>query len=1409
MPVRDLKFVSMTIAQFRTWFGAGAALVFLALAFLQSRSGGVGLAGGDPLILVELTVVLLCLLDVWWLVVRRRGSRLAPVIPVLAMGAALLSVWLNGEGNLIYILVCTGLLFIFLPLRVALGVSLGAVVLAYGILSIRWDADGWVLIRVVIANGTGIGISLLSRSAFDRLSAGYRQTVQLLEDALEASEHGIGVIGRDGSIKVYNQRAAQMFDAPSWLHEAFRDGRAVTVQDLVALQRSRGELDIVADSSPAAARAIEFGANVFDPDFPERFVRQSMTGRWIEVITRRMPSGDLVRSYADVTAYREALQAAEAGALARSTFLAHVSHGFRTPLNAMLGLSHLALASDLAPRQRQWVEAMQTAGHELLVLVEDLIDLTSLESGASEIVRAPVPLADVLASLQRLVGPYCTARGTTFSVSVAPEVPVEISVDPARVLRVLGVMVRYAARTPMPPPLELMVTSAMDASQETSLQFALRTGAIGPMPDPSVDTVDVLRVDDFDLSAEHASTEAQRIAVFKRYATLMGGFCGVEPTPEGGSALWLTLPLTATATRTVEVERSASGMLGSPPVARTEGRLSVERGAPLEAPGVPTPSASARLQALIGSVSNAASALINLPYRGWVFGQLVVGVGLIMMAVFTAVAAGWEPSQATWRRVVLPAACIGTGLVLVAWWHRRFDGASSRMRTVVAAVTIGLFLVAVGLNGAPAAIFLSAAVLYAYISFPLAVARGLCAVLFAGVAVRFALAPLDYLVFSRTMTAGLFIIFLSDQLVRALQLSGRTLDETAIALQDASSELLDVNAALVRRSEATQAASDRRTELMGVVSHEIRTPMNAILGLTQLALHSDLTGRQREWMERIRRHGIHLTGLVHNILDATRIEAGRMTLRVSSFDLEDVRRQIADVLSAEAEAKGLRTGIDIASDVPRWIRGDMVRFTQILHNLITNAIRATSTGEVRVRLRRASGAVPGLWLRLEVQDTGSGLSAEAQRTLFDRPPQLAVRPAVAVGAGLGLPITKWIVEQMQGEIGVRSELGVGSTFWCVVRVEEGTAASPQAGEDRRSAPWRGGRELRRAVRRLRGARVLVVDDNRINREIAVELLRNVGLEPEEVGDGAMAVDRAIAEPFDLVLVDLQMPGLDGLMVTERVRRMKSAEALPIVAMTASVTAEDRARCLAAGMNDHMAKPFEPEHLWAMLLRWIPPRAETTPVGAEPSTGPGVTVAAVAAFPRLRGLDIASGLRRVLGNEALYRRLLSEFLVGQAEVLDRLQVAMRERDLVVAGRLGHTLAGVAGGIGAVEVSEAAAAVEHEVRRGGEPREVQAAVEQVRLRLAPLLADLDVFLSSTEAPNASAFTARVWSDEEARVQLDAFDALLAMSDPEARDWLVRHGGLLDRFGPDASAAIRAAVEKYDLATAASRLRAARAA
>ena len=1400
MPVRDLKFVSKTMAEFRLWFGAGAALVFLALAFLQSQSGGVGLAGGDPLILVELTIALLCTMDVWWLVVRRRGSPLASGIPILAMGAALLSLWINGEGNLIYVLVCTGLVFIFLPLRLALGVSLGALVLAYGILSIRWAADGWVLIRVVIANGTGLGICLLSRSAFDRLSAGYRQTVQLLEDTIEASEYGIGVLGQNGTIKVYNRRVAELLDAPPEMVAAFRAGHPVTVDDIVALQRSRGEIAVVAESSPDAARAIEYGANVFDPDFPQRFVRKSLQGRWIEVITRPMPSGDLVRSYADVTAYQEALVAAEAAASARTLFLANVSHGFRTPLNAMLGLSHLALESDLSPRQRQWVEQIQTAGHELLTLVEDVIDLTGLESGASQVVRAQVALEDVLSPVQRLVAPFCVARGTPFTISVAPDVPAEVSVDPARLIRVLGVMVRQAARTQASLPLELAVTTADTPSQGASIRFALRAGAFEAMRDASTDVADPLRASAFGAAAGDEATDAQRIAVCKRYVALMGGSCGVDPAEDGATSFWITLPLAATV-------RPSARVSGPTPVVTIEDRRPAVRPASPDAPRPMDPSASSRLQALIASVGNAAGALVDLPYRGWVLGTLVVGIGMIGMSGLTALFAGWEPSQTTWRRVVLPAAGIGVGLVLVAWWHRRFDRESSRMRVIVAAVMMGIFVFAVGLNGASAAIFLSAAVLYTYVSFPLATARGLCAFLIAAVSLRFALVPTEFLVFTRALTAGLLTVFLADQLLRALQLSGVALDETAVALRSASGALLDDNAALVRRSEAAQSALDRRTELMGVVSHEIRTPMNAILGLTQLALHSDLTGRQREWMDRIRRHGVHLTGLVHNILDATRIEAGKMTLRVGSFDLDDVVRQVGDVLASEAEAKGLRTGIDIAPDVPRWIQGDIVRFTQIFHNLITNAVRATAEGEVRVRVRRASEAGPGLWLRLEVQDTGSGLSAEAQRQIFARRPQLEARADQVRGAGLGLPITKWIVDQMQGEIGVRSELGVGSTFWCVVRVDEGTPASRPAGEERPPVPPREGRHLRRAVRRLRGARVLVVDDNRINREIAVELLRNVGLEAEEVGDGAIAVDRAIAEPFDLVLVDLQMPGLDGLMVTERIRRRKSAEVLPIVAMTASVTSEDRVRCLAVGMNDHMAKPFDPEQLWAMLLRWIPPRVDATPAGAEPSTGPGVTATAVAAFPRVRGLHVEQGLRRVLGNETLYRRLLSEFLLGQSDVIARMQAAVRGGDLVAAGRLGHTLAGVAGGIGAIEVADAAAALEHNVRRGGEPREVQAAVERIRLQITPLLADLDAFLGFVE-PLEDRLPVG-WSAAEVVTLLDTLEALLAASDPEARDWLVQHGGVLDGFGPEASAAIREAVERYDLATAASRLRAARAA
>ena len=1385
MPIRQSTRVQRTLLEFRIWFGIGASVVFFALALLESWSAGGGRAGSDPLVLLELIIAVLCGADVWWLRVHRRASPWGAVVPALAMSAALVTTWINGAGNLIYIAVCTAILFIFLSARVAFGLSLTALVAAFGILFWRWESDAWVLIRVILANGSVLGICVLSRAAFDRLIGGYRETLLLLEESLEASEHGIGVIGPTGQLHVYNETAARMFDAPPALDAAFRAGREVNIRELVALQMDRGELPVVAESSPEAARAIEFGANIFDPSFPERFVRRTMNGRWVEVVTRRMASGNLVRSYLDVTAYQNAQRAAEAAVVARTAFLSHVSHQFRTPLNALLGLSHLALESDLSGRQRAWLEQMQVAGQALLHLVDDVIDLSAVESGASEMQRADVAVNALVTTIREELGARCAARGIPFTIAVAPEVPAVFTGDADRIRRVLGMLVARVNQADVPGPLELQITREDDAAQGARLRFVVRHTTPARVPARLAEST----------IGDAQPLAADGLAVVERYVALMGGRLADDLVDGTATATSFDVPLAEARTPASVAPRPSVPPAGlEPPPVPTTPRVEARAA---DAP--PVGSARTRVAQLLGAVQERVAAVAELPYRGWVIGTLTIAIGMAVMSVGGLVAAGWAPLQQELRRQLAPAAFAAAAFLVIGWRHRRFDRPTSREPLVVGLAGFVFFALALYYNGAVASVFLPPCIVYVYLAMPIGQARRFALLFIGAVVLRFATAPGEYVLFLRTVSAGLIVAVLIEALVRALRLSRATLDEVTVVLHDTATDLLADNATLEQSRAAAEAASAQRTELMAVVSHEIRTPMNAILGLSHLALRGDLTGRQRDLLERIQRHGVYLSDLVNNILDVTRLEAGKLSLRVTTFGVEDVVRSVTEVLTRDAEAKGLRSSIEVAPDVPRWLRGDEVRLTQILHNLVSNAVKFTAQGRVSVRIRRVPEPRPGVWLRLEVQDTGFGLTVSEQERLFRQFERVGTGAARVAGSGLGLVIVKGIVEQMGGSIGVRSEPGVGSTFWCIVRLEEAIGAPSDTARD--------GRRLRRALRGVRGARVLVVDDNRINREIAVEMLCGVGLDAVAVEDGRVAAERALAESFDLVLLDLQMPGLDGIAVTERIRREKGADVLPVVAMTASVMAVDRARCLAAGMNAHLSKPLEPEALWEVLLRWIAPRMAVDPSAAEPETGPSVTFEALAAFPQIRGLEVALGLRRVLGNQTLYRALLGEFVRSQGDVVARLQQALQAENRPMVERLAHALAGVAGGIGAHEVQEVAAELEREVRWGREHAELVAAVERVRLRIEPLLADLERSVGVTDRAAVVLGGGPGPSDVDVQRELDALEALLRASDPEARDWLAGHGALLETLGPEAAVAIRTAVERYDLSDAETRLRAVR--
>jgi two-component system sensor histidine kinase/response regulator len=361
------------------------------------------------------------------------------------------------------------------------------------------------------------------------------------------------------------------------------------------------------------------------------------------------------------------------------------------------------------------------------------------------------------------------------------------------------------------------------------------------------------------------------------------------------------------------------------------------------------------------------------------------------------------------------------------------------------------------------------------------------------------------------------------------------------------------------------------------MSHEIRTPMNAIIGLTHLLRRDIVEPAHSERLSKVADAADHLLRIINDILDLAKIESGQLRLEATDFSLDDVLARATSLVADEARAKGLELVI-AAEPVLHRLHGDSTRLVQALLNLLGNAIKFTDRGVVTLSVALLESEPTQVMLRFEVRDTGIGIEPAQLEALF-QPFQQADNSTTRRfgGTGLGLAITKRIAEVMGGVAGADSTPGVGSRFWFTVRL---TASAPLAAAPAQAAPAA-------TQPRWPGARVLLAEDNRVNRELAVELLRTVAIVPDVAVDGLEAVRMARAAAYDLVLMDVQMPELDGLQATRELRRSARVPDVPIIALTASAFAEDREACLAAGMNDHIAKPIDPQMLYRALLRWMP------------------------------------------------------------------------------------------------------------------------------------------------------------------------------------------------------------------------------
>jgi PAS domain S-box-containing protein len=387
---------------------------------------------------------------------------------------------------------------------------------------------------------------------------------------------------------------------------------------------------------------------------------------------------------------------------------------------------------------------------------------------------------------------------------------------------------------------------------------------------------------------------------------------------------------------------------------------------------------------------------------------------------------------------------------------------------------------------------------------------------------------------------------------------------------------------LSRAKEAAEAASIAKSAFLANMSHEIRTPLNAITGMAHLIRRGGLTPAQATQLDKLENAGRHLLGIINAVLELSKIEAGKLALAEMPLRLHQIVDNALTMVHAPAQDKGLHLASEIAP-LTAGLVGDPTALQQALLNYLSNAVRFTEAGSINVRVRPAEEDANSALVRFEVEDTGIGVAADALPRLFNAFEQVDnTLTRKYGGTGLGLAITRRLAERMGGSAGVQSTPGEGSTFWFTVRLKKAvqTGLSPTrsetASDDAEAL----------LARDFPGRRILLVEDEPINREIAAQLLGDAKQTVDEAEDGVDAVAKVGLRRYDLILMDVQMPNLDGLEATRQIRTLANGRDVPIIAMTASAYAEDKSRCLAAGMSDFLTKPASPELLFATVLAWL-------------------------------------------------------------------------------------------------------------------------------------------------------------------------------------------------------------------------------